>query len=66
MVTGIPRNGTAKLKKRGLPHYKTSVDVFPELCSEKNVTLFERQSVLNEKELNARMLILLENYVMKK
>jgi glutamine synthetase len=52
-------------EKRGLPCFKKSVDVYPEFCSEKNVTLFERQKVLNEKELKARMLIMLEDYVMK-
>ena len=52
-------------EKRGLPQFDKSVDVYPELCSDKNVALFERQNVLSEKELNARMLIFLENYVMK-
>jgi len=52
-------------EKRGLPRFDKSVDVYPELCSDKNIALFERQKVLNEKELNARMLIFLENYVKK-
>ena len=52
-------------EKRGLPRFNKSVDVYPELCSDKNVALFKRQNVLSEKELNARMLIFLENYVLK-
>ncbi|MCK5817058.1 MAG: glutamine synthetase type III, partial [Candidatus Marinimicrobia bacterium] len=52
-------------KKRGLPHFNKSVDVYPELCAPKNVALFERQNVLNKKELTARMLIFLEDYVLK-
>jgi glutamine synthetase len=52
-------------EKRGLPRFDKSVDVYPELCSEKNIELFERQKVLSKKELTARMLIFLENYVMK-
>ncbi len=52
-------------KKRGLPHFDKSVDVYPELCAPKNVALFERQNVLNKKELTARMLIFLEDYVLK-
>ena len=55
----------AEAKTRGLPYFNKSVDVYPEFCSEKNVALFERQKVLNQKELQARMLIFLENYVMK-
>ncbi len=52
-------------EKRGLPHFNKSVDVYPELCSEKNIALFERQKVLSKEELTARMLIFLDNYVMK-
>lgn len=52
-------------KERGLPHFNKSVDVYPELCSEKNVALFDRQKVLSKNELTARMLIFLENYVKK-
>ncbi len=52
-------------KKRGLAHFDKSVDVYPELCAPKNVALFERQNVLNKKELTARMLIFLEDYVLK-
>jgi glutamine synthetase len=62
---GYSEDWHKEAKKRGLPYFSKSVDVYPELCSEKNVTLFERQKVLNTKELNARMMIFLEDYVMK-
>ena len=52
-------------EKRGLPCFSKCVDVYPELMAEKNITLFGRQNVLSEKELKARMLIMLEDYVMK-
>ncbi|MEA2077083.1 MAG: glutamine synthetase III [Candidatus Marinimicrobia bacterium] len=52
-------------KERKLPRFDTSADVYPELCADKNCAIFERQKVLNEKELRARMVIFLENYVMK-
>lgn len=51
--------------ERGLPRYDKSVDVYPELTAPKNIALFERQKVLNIKELTARKLILLEDYVLK-
>ncbi|MDZ7820832.1 MAG: glutamine synthetase III [Candidatus Marinimicrobia bacterium] len=51
--------------RRGLPCYRKSVDVFPELMAEKNVRVFERQHVLNRNELLARCRIYLENYIMK-
>lgn len=62
---GYSEDWHKEAQKRGLPSFNKSVDVYPEFCSEKNVALFERQKVMNEKELKARMLIFLENYVMK-
>jgi len=62
---GYSEDWHAEAEKRGLPCYNKSVDVYPEFCTEKNIALFERQNILSEKELTARMLILLENYVMK-
>ncbi len=62
---GYSENWHKEAEKRGLPCFNKSVDVYPEFCAEKNIALFERQKILSEKELKARMLILLENYVMK-
>ena len=62
---GYSKKWHKEAEQRGLPRFNKSVDVYPELCSDKNVALFKRQNVLSEKELNARMLIFLENYVLK-
>ncbi len=50
---------------RGLARFDKSVDVYSMLCLPKNVELFARQKVLNIKELNARKLILMKDYVLK-
>jgi glutamine synthetase len=62
---GYSEEWRQEANKRGLPCYAKSVDVYPQFCAPKNVALFERQKVLNLKELNARKHIFLENYVMK-
>ncbi len=48
--------------RRGLPNLKTMVDAIPSLVSEKTISLFERQHVLNEVELRARAEIHYELY----
>lgn len=50
-------------KKRGLPEYPSSLDVYPELLSEKNVALFQRQKVFNLSELKARTEIYIDTYM---
>jgi glutamine synthetase len=62
---GYSEDWLKEAKRRGLPHYAKSVDVFPELTAEKNVELFARQKVLNRNELEARCRIFLENYILK-
>ncbi len=49
-------------EKRGLLNLKTSVDVYPCLTKEKNISLFTELGVMSEVELRAREEILFENY----
>ena len=48
--------------KRGLLNLKNSVDAFPQLVTKEVIGLFEKYKVLNERELNARHEIMLEQY----
>ncbi|ARN57125.1 glutamine synthetase III [Sedimentisphaera salicampi] len=49
-------------EKRGLPNLKNTVDALASLDDEKNISVFERQKVLNSSELSARQEILYEQY----
>jgi len=49
-------------KKRGLLNLPTTVDALEHLLDEKNVALFEKYGVLNERELESRYEIFLERY----
>lgn len=51
---GYSEDWRIEAKKRGLPDFPSSLDVYPELVAEKNISLFERQNVYNESELKAR------------
>ncbi len=48
--------------KRGLLNLKNTVDALPQLVTKEVVSLFEKYKVLNERELNARYEIMLEQY----
>lgn len=50
-------------KKRGLLNLKTTADALPYLTSKKNVKLFEKYKVLNNREVHSRMEIFAEQYV---
>ncbi len=50
-------------KKRGLLEFPSSLDVYPELVSEKNISLFERQKVFNVSELKARAEIHIDTFI---
>lgn len=50
-------------KKRGLLNLKTTADALPHLTSKKNVKLFEKYKVLNDKEVHSRLEIWAEQYV---
>jgi glutamine synthetase len=48
--------------RRGLPNRRNAVDSLPDLVSPKAIELFGKYGVFNERELNSRFEILLENY----
>jgi glutamine synthetase len=50
-------------EKRGLPHLRSTADALPVLRSKSAQELFEAYAVLNKRELNARVDVLLETYV---
>ncbi len=49
--------------RRGLPNLRTTVDALPALASPKARSLFSRYGVLSERELEARLAVLWEQYV---
>lgn len=51
-------------EQRGLKNLRTTVDALPELVSPESIKLFERYSIFSERELNSRLEIALEQYVM--
>ncbi|MDD5582297.1 MAG: glutamine synthetase III [Candidatus Marinimicrobia bacterium] len=50
-------------KQRGLPEFISALDVYPELITEKNITLFARQKVFNLAELKARAEIYVDMFM---
>jgi glutamine synthetase len=50
-------------EKRGLPNITNSVDAISAIISEKSIQLFEKNKVMNRKELHSRYEISLENYI---
>ena len=53
------------LKKRGLLNLPTTMDAVKYMCSEKNISLFERHNIFNKEELKAREEIAIEDYCKK-
>ena len=49
--------------KRGLPHLRSTADAIPVIQSKKALALFEKYGVLNQRELQARVDVLLETYI---
>jgi glutamine synthetase len=50
-------------EKRGLPNITNSVDAISAIISEKSIRLFEKNKVMNRKELHSRYEISLEHYI---
>jgi glutamine synthetase len=53
----------AEAERRGLPHFRESVDAFPVLKSKKTVELFKKYGVLTKSEVDSRHHIAVEKYV---
>lgn len=60
---GYTKEWVDEAKRRGLSNYPTCADAIPHLCDEKNIALFEKHKIYNEKELLSRRDIYLDNYV---
>ncbi|WP_196759245.1 hypothetical protein, partial [Moraxella catarrhalis] len=50
-------------EQRGLANLKQTPDALPEIVSEQTVEVFERYSVLSERELESRYEVAVEQYV---
>ena len=50
-------------ERRGLLNLKTTVEALPYFVSEKNIGLFGKYKVFNEREIHSRYEILVENYI---
>ncbi|MDI6401039.1 glutamine synthetase III [Balneolaceae bacterium ANBcel3] len=52
-------------KKRGLLNLKSTLDALPYMMDEKTISVFEKYSVLSERELESRLEIYLEQYFIR-
>lgn len=59
---GYSDEWVAEAEKRGLPNFRSTVDCVPHYADPKNIALLGKFGVLSEKEIKARMEVLLENY----
>lgn len=59
---GYSEEWIAEAARRGLLNLKTSVDAYPYLLADKNISLFGDFGVMNEAELRARVAVLFETY----
>ena len=59
---GYSDEWVAEAEKRGLPNFRSTVDCVPHYADPKNIALLEKFGVPSEKEIKARMEVLLENY----
>lgn len=60
---GYSDDWQVEAKKRGLLNLKTTADALPTLTDKKNIELFEKYSVLSEREVHSRQEIFAEQYV---
>lgn len=60
---GYSEDWQVEAKKRGLLNLKTTADALPTLTDKKNIELFEKYSVLSEREVHSRQEIFAEQYV---
>ena len=62
---GYTDNWQDEAVRRGLPNMKTTPDSLPSLVDEEIVAIFGKYNVLSKKELESRMEIYLEQYILK-
>ena len=61
---GYSENWQIEAADRGLPNLKTTLDAIPELITPESIELFERYGVFNERELQSRYEVRLEQYAL--
>ncbi len=60
---GYSDDWQVEAEKRGLLNLKTTPDTLPRLTDKKNIDLFEKYKVLNEREVESRQEIFIEQYI---
>jgi len=60
---GYSEEWEKEAEKRGLLNLETTIDALPRLTDEKNIELFEKHEVLNEREIHSRQEIWAEQYL---
>jgi glutamine synthetase len=61
---GYSENWQIEAAERGLPNLKTTLDAIPELVKPEAVEVFEKYGVFNERELQSRVEVRYETYVL--
>ncbi|HVJ48266.1 glutamine synthetase III [Desulfitobacterium sp.] len=59
---GYSEEWVEEAERRGLPHFRSTVEAVPTLLLEKNVKIYEKHGVLDRTELHSRYEIYLEQY----
>lgn len=59
---GYSEEWVEEAERRGLPHFRSTVDAVPALLLEKNIRIYEKHGVLDRTELHSRYEIYLEQY----
>lgn len=60
---GYSEEWEEEAEERGLLNLRTTMDALPKLTDEKNIKLFEKHNVLNEREIHSRQEIWAEQYL---
>ncbi|MGB5149059.1 MAG: glutamine synthetase III [Mycobacterium sp.] len=61
---GYSDNWQVEAAERGLPNFKTTLDALPSLITPESIELFAKYSVFNERELQSRYEVRLEQYIL--
>lgn len=59
---GYSEEWVQEAERRGLPHFRSTVEAIPAIILEKNVAIYEKHGVLSRTELHSRYEIFLEQY----
>ena len=61
---GYSDNWQIEAASRGLPNFKTTLDALPALIAPESIALFEKYGVFNERELESRYEVRMEQYAL--